>query len=167
MNLKYCTECAAPLARIDATDYVCTNGHKYHNNPHASVSLALLNEDNELLLVERGIEPRKGMFALPGGFLNYDENAYQAAKREAKEELGIDLDEQDLTPIDCALHYYLENDSAAGVTMLCRKWQGTISTADDAAAYVWKPITFLKTDEIAWPYPYLYNRLESLVHHDI
>ncbi len=167
MRLDYCTECAAPLTKITNTDYVCTRGHRYHNNPHASVSLALINDQNQVLLIERGIEPRRGLYALPGGFLDYDENAYQAARREAKEELGIDINEDDLEPIDCALHYYLENDSAAGVTMLCRQWNGTIQAADDAATVMWKPIDFLKTDRIAWPYPYLYNRLESILHHDI
>ncbi len=48
-------------------------------------------DGNELkvLLVERGIEPFKGCWALPGGFLNPYESAETGALRELKEETGI------------------------------------------------------------------------------
>ena len=41
-----------------------------------------------VLLIERGIEPFKGRWAFPGGFLKMDETALQGAKRELKEETG-------------------------------------------------------------------------------
>ncbi len=49
-------------------------------------------DGNELkvLLVERGIEPFKGCWALPGGFLNPEESAETGALRELKEETGIE-----------------------------------------------------------------------------
>lgn len=42
-----------------------------------------------LLLIERGIEPYKGSWALPGGFLNMDETVEEGAKRELQEETNI------------------------------------------------------------------------------
>lgn len=163
MKLLYCTECAAPLAKIDETDYRCTNGHVYHNNPHASCSVVFLNVRNEILLTKRAREPKKGAYALPGGFLNYDEDAYHAAQREMKEELNVDIAIEDLEPIDTALHYYLENDTASGILFLCRKWGGAMKAGDDTAAFEWKPIELLNTDTIAWPYPYLYNKLRKII----
>lgn len=49
-------------------------------------------DGNELkvLLIERGIDPYKGHWAFPGGFLNPDESAEVGALRELKEETGID-----------------------------------------------------------------------------
>lgn len=44
----------------------------------------------KILLVERGIEPYKGKWALPGGFLKPDESAEVGALRELKEETGLD-----------------------------------------------------------------------------
>lgn len=43
-----------------------------------------------ILLIERGIDPYKGAWALPGGFLNMDETVEEGAKRELREETNID-----------------------------------------------------------------------------
>lgn len=42
-----------------------------------------------ILLIERGIEPYRGEWALPGGFLNMDETVEEGAKRELHEETNI------------------------------------------------------------------------------
>lgn len=44
----------------------------------------------KVLLIERGIEPFKGCWAFPGGFLNMDEDALSGARRELKEETGLE-----------------------------------------------------------------------------
>ena len=41
-----------------------------------------------VILVRRGIEPGYGQLALPGGYLNYGENIWDAATRELMEETG-------------------------------------------------------------------------------
>jgi 8-oxo-dGTP diphosphatase len=43
----------------------------------------------KVLLIERGIEPFKGKWAIPGGFLNQDESSENCAKRELFEETGL------------------------------------------------------------------------------
>jgi 8-oxo-dGTP diphosphatase len=42
------------------------------------------------LLIERGIEPFKGKWAFPGGFIKMDESAKEGALRELREETGLD-----------------------------------------------------------------------------
>lgn len=43
-----------------------------------------------ILLIERGIEPYKGTWALPGGFLNMSETVEEGAKRELHEETNVE-----------------------------------------------------------------------------
>lgn len=43
----------------------------------------------QVLLIERGVEPFKGKWALPGGFIKIDESASECARRELQEETGV------------------------------------------------------------------------------
>jgi 8-oxo-dGTP diphosphatase len=47
------------------------------------------DEDLKVLLIERGLPPYEGEWALPGGFIQVDETADEAALRELKEETGL------------------------------------------------------------------------------
>ena len=68
---------------------------KYHYKyPHPAVTAdcVIFGFDGtklNVLLVERGIEPFKGKWALPGGFIWMDESALEGAKRELEEETGL------------------------------------------------------------------------------
>lgn len=54
-----------------------------------AVVFSVENNEIELLLIQRKHEPWKGMWALPGGFLEVDETCEQGAKRELEEETGL------------------------------------------------------------------------------
>ena len=62
------------------------------SGPALTVDVALLAGDPpaSILLIERGSEPFKGSWALPGGFVDADERVAAAAARELREETGID-----------------------------------------------------------------------------
>lgn len=60
--------------------------------PSVTVDIIVLKEDKEdlqILLIERKNEPFKDMWALPGGFIDIDEEIKTAAYRELKEETSI------------------------------------------------------------------------------
>jgi 8-oxo-dGTP diphosphatase len=53
------------------------------------VIFGLDDKDLKVLLIQRGIDPFKGKWALPGGFVRMDEALEEAARRELKEEAGV------------------------------------------------------------------------------
>lgn len=62
--------------------------------PHPAVTTDCVifgfdGQELKVLLVERGIEPYKGQWAFPGGFLNINEAAEEGALRELREETGL------------------------------------------------------------------------------
>lgn len=64
--------------------------------PHPTIAAdcVIFGDDRkklQVLLIERGNEPCKGMWAFPGGFMNIDETAAEAARRELKEETGLEV----------------------------------------------------------------------------
>ncbi|WP_173042386.1 NUDIX hydrolase [Phytohabitans flavus] len=54
------------------------------------VVLTIRDDELQVLLVERGVEPFRGALALPGGFIGPDEDAEPAARRELAEETALD-----------------------------------------------------------------------------
>jgi len=60
-----------------------------YKNPLPAVSCLVSNPKNELLLIKRGIEPYKGAWCIPGGFVEMNETLREAAQRELVEETGV------------------------------------------------------------------------------
>jgi len=61
----------------------------HYENPLPAVAALVLNHKDQLLLVKRSVEPAKGKWCLPGGFIEIDESIEEAALRELEEETGI------------------------------------------------------------------------------
>ena len=91
MNIKYCTGCGAstewkiPLGDDHARS-VCTGcGLIHYDNPKMVVGcIPLFN--GQVLLCKRNIEPRKGKWTLPAGYLENGESVQDGAVRETLEE---------------------------------------------------------------------------------
>jgi ADP-ribose pyrophosphatase YjhB (NUDIX family) len=90
---NYCAICGGKLIEADdgqSTRPYCAACHRfYYSNPVPAACCFLTNPDGELLMVQRAIEPRKGMWSLPGGFVELGETTEQAALRELQEETGL------------------------------------------------------------------------------
>ena len=61
--------------------------------PAVTVDAILISPQHSVLLIERGREPFKGKWALPGGFIEMDEELEIACRRELEEETGLRVGE--------------------------------------------------------------------------
>jgi ADP-ribose pyrophosphatase YjhB (NUDIX family) len=91
--MKFCPNCAAPLARrVPPGDslprWLCDAcGSIHYQNPRLVVG-TLPEWEGKVLLCRRAIEPRYGYWTLPAGFMENDETTGEAALRETLEEAG-------------------------------------------------------------------------------
>lgn len=86
----YCSACAAPLPHPPpVTCPACGTEHHRNAKPCAGV---LVVRDGRLLLMRRAHDPWRGDWDIPGGFCEAEEHPFDAARREAKEETGLDVE---------------------------------------------------------------------------
>ncbi len=90
-KFAHCPACgSANFGSNNVKSKRCANcNFVYYHNPSAAVAAFIFNEQHELLVCRRANDPAKGTLDLPGGFVDYNESAEQALKRELNEELGI------------------------------------------------------------------------------
>lgn len=79
------------------------------SEPRVGCGAAIVDDDGRLLLIRRRTEPEAGCWGLPGGKIDLFETSPEAARREVKEELGIDIDPVRLL---CVVDHI---DAAAGI----------------------------------------------------
>ena len=85
------------MNKIEQTEEEFLASYDASRYPKPSVTVdVLIIAENKILLVKRGNHPYKNHWALPGGFINMDEDLPQAASRELAEETGIKIDTLEL-----------------------------------------------------------------------
>lgn len=92
---NYCSRCGAAMRfgavagedRYRSSCVAC--GHVAYVNPRLVVTTLPLTDDGRVILIRRGIEPGRGAWAQPGGFLEIDETVGEGAARETLEETGL------------------------------------------------------------------------------
>lgn len=94
MEINFCRRCGAAVRKQDEGRYHCDNGHElFYKNSGVAIGAFLLNEQDQVLLATRAIDPDKGKLDSPGGFVELGESLEDALARELHEELGLSRDD--------------------------------------------------------------------------
>jgi 8-oxo-dGTP diphosphatase len=112
---------------------------RYPSRPFLGVG-ALIFDGTRILLVERGKEPLKGYWSLPGGILETGEKLEEAIRREVLEETGLEVEPLSLFEVferimpdpdgRAEYHYVL-------IDYVCRPVGGRLQAASDVSAAEW------------------------------
>jgi 8-oxo-dGTP diphosphatase len=100
--IAYCSSCGSKTeVRQVAKQHlsVCPQCDRiFFRNPKVVVT-ALIEDAGRVLLVLRDIEPGRGLWGLPGGYVDWDEHPEGALVRECTEEAHIDVEPLELLPV--------------------------------------------------------------------
>ena len=133
-HLEFCSNCGEKntYGKMDGgIRYYCLHCKAIHyENPKPTATLICV-DGNSLLLVKRAVEPGKGMWGLPGGFIELNETPDEAATRELKEETNLN------GIVNCQLGYTCHFNTLHGDVLLLAFLMdivdfSTMIAADDA-----------------------------------
>ena len=134
---NYCALCGRPLAERKLggrlRPYCESCKQPVYFDPKVAV-VVFIERDNKVLLIQRAVDPGKGLWALPAGFVDHDEPPEAAALRETLEETGLNA------RIDKLLAVYPKRDDGLADIIIAYSAtvvSGEAQAGDDAAALGW------------------------------
>jgi len=87
---KFCPRCGKNLKFGSDEFLLCDNcDFHFYINPAPCNAVLFENDKQEIMLVRRKVDPKKGYWDLPGGFMKPYESLEESVKREVNEELGV------------------------------------------------------------------------------
>jgi 8-oxo-dGTP diphosphatase len=123
----------------------------------SAVHLYLLRGDHILLLRRHNTGYEDGKLSVIAGHLDGGEQVKDAARREAKEEVGIDLEREDLTLV--GVMHRLTTDERIDWFLTADRWEGRpeIREPHRCSQLIWCPLANLPADVI----PYVRRSIEN------
>src|SRR5207237_6355379 len=125
---------------------VCTRCRfVFYLNPKLVAATIPEDEEGRVLLTRRSINPGRGLWTFPGGFVDFGETATDAAIRETFEETGLKVE---LTGLLNVFTY-----PAAPIIIVYRAHvtSGTLTTCDENDALEWVALADIPWEQLAFP----------------
>lgn len=116
-----------------------TDDRRYPKHPLVGVGAIMLRRDR-ILMAQRGKEPLKGWWSLPGGALETGESLADAVRREVREETGLEIEPMGVLEI---FERIIRDQSGAPeyhyvlIDYICRVTGGKLFPGDDVCAVDW------------------------------
>ena len=153
---KFCPVCGGALEtrRLKASEperLVCQRcGFVFYLDPKVAVATIVTNDQGQIVLVRRAIEPGYGKWVIPGGYVDRGEEVQAAAIREAREETGIEIQ------LGRLINIYSYSGRAPVIIVYAATMTGGCLACDDEglearffepAAIPWTALAFRSTTE--------------------
>jgi ADP-ribose pyrophosphatase YjhB (NUDIX family) len=163
MKFKYCPVCAGKLKdkplegdRIHPVCSLC--GFVFFQNSKPTASAIIENEEGKIILAQRAIEPNRGKWDIPGGFLENGEEPIVGLKREIMEELSVEIEPIGISSIHIDKYDYRDEwFYTLNLYYKCRIASGEIKLDQENMDYKW-----LSLEQIPWNDLGFYNTTLAL-----
>ena len=158
--MKYCNHCGAPVVlRIPEGDtlprHVCDACQTIHYHNPKMVVGCIPEWENRILLCRRAIEPRKGLWTLPAGFMENGETTAQGAQRETLEEANARVAVGDLYTLFNLPH----------IDQVYMMFRGCLLDLDFSPGSESLEVALFKEEEIPWEELAFLTIRETLKHY--
>jgi 8-oxo-dGTP diphosphatase len=141
-GFRYCPACRAELIlqehghRLRPTCPAC--GFVQFMNPAPAVSVVIVQE-GKVLLGKRTGPPGSGKWAIPSGYIEYEDDFLTTGIREAKEETGLDVEIQSILRVVSS--FLSPRFHFVAIYLLARVVGGELIAGDDLEAVAWYPLS--------------------------
>jgi NADH pyrophosphatase NudC (nudix superfamily) len=132
-NYNFCPKCGAKLKQNGDSLHCQACGFNIYPNPAPATSIFVI-KNNQVLLAKRKIDPKKGAWDSPGGFIEVGESVEAGAIREMKEETGLDVK---IIEILGSHPDSYDDKPTFTIGLLAEIIGGELAPADDVASLHW------------------------------
>lgn len=131
----FCPACGSPtepLMRHGMARPVCSScGYTVFFDPKVA-AIAFIVENDKLLLVQRDVDPGRGLWSLAGGFVEVGEHPQYSLKREILEETGLEIQVDRLLDV-----FHFPNSYVIVIAYAATATGGELQAGDDVARADW------------------------------
>ena len=146
-DLNFCPDCGAGLKRYvvggqQRNHWYCGRCQEEHYDHAMVVVTCFVACENRLLWVQRELEPQRGLWSIPGGFLENGETLAQGAARELHEEAGVLIPAQQL-------QFYMTG-TITFINQVYVAFRATVDTDDCLAGVESRDCRYFSREECPW-----------------
>jgi 8-oxo-dGTP diphosphatase len=126
-DVRFCPRCGAEATIAYPRSITCAScGYGAFYNPKPVACAIATNPQDHIILLKRGFQPNRGRWSMPGGFVDLGESVEDAAIRETKEEIGVDIEIVDLVGV------YSRSTDRIVVVVYAARTEGTPTRTEEA-----------------------------------
>jgi ADP-ribose pyrophosphatase YjhB (NUDIX family) len=142
---KHCPRCGAHIGVEGRKAHCETCGYTQYESSSPTASALLVDGGGRILLARRAIEPDRGKWDLPGGFLEAGEHPVVGLQRELREETGLDVEPVRFLGVWMDV-YGATAEPTLNLYWICRA-EGAPVAADDVEEVRWFAAHELPSDD--------------------
>jgi ADP-ribose pyrophosphatase YjhB (NUDIX family) len=149
-DVRFCPRCGKEADVRYPRSLLCPHcGYGAYYNPKPVAAAIPHDAQGRVVLLRRGFDPGRGLWTFPGGFVDLGESVQDAARRETREEIGIEVELDGLVGV-----YSRAADRVVLIVFSARALgePGTSEEATEVRAYAreeipWDELAFWSTEQ--------------------